>query len=121
MNKELLDWVGNTYNDYEKSIIKSYKDHGLEGFEYLNKENFIERIKNDAVFAEKWGVTVTHTELTTNERMDYWFKNNKPNRDVCDTVDELPPSEKEEYFNDVNIPKKLIKLTYNNNSIDVYE
>jgi hypothetical protein len=87
----------------------------------LTKEEFFERIKTDDEFAKKWGVGVICTELTTKERMDYWFENNKPNRDVCDAVDELQPTKKDEYFNNANVPKQLIKLTYNNNTIQVYE
>jgi thymidylate synthase len=48
-------WDGDAYKNYEKSIIQSHKENGLEGFEYLNKESFIERIGTDAEFAERWG------------------------------------------------------------------
>ena len=58
--KFLLDndchiWDGDAYKNYEKSIIQSHKENGLEGFEYLNKESFIERIEIDNEFANKWG------------------------------------------------------------------
>ena len=48
-------WDGDAYKNYEKSIIQSHKENGLEGFEYLNKESFIERIGTDGEFAERWG------------------------------------------------------------------
>jgi thymidylate synthase len=48
-------WDGDAYKNYEKSIIQSHKENGLEGFEYLNKESFIERIGTDDEFAKKWG------------------------------------------------------------------
>ena len=48
-------WDGDAYKNYEKSIIQSHKENGLEGFEYLNKESFIERIGTDAEIAERWG------------------------------------------------------------------
>jgi thymidylate synthase len=48
-------WDGDAYKNYEKSIIQSHKENGLEGFEYLNKESFIERIEIDNEFANKWG------------------------------------------------------------------
>ena len=58
--KFLLDndchiWDGDAYKNYEKSIIQSHKENGLEGFEYLNKESFIERIEIDNEFAKQWG------------------------------------------------------------------
>jgi thymidylate synthase len=48
-------WDGDAYKNYEKSIIQSHKKNGLEGFEYLNKESFIERIEIDNEFAKRWG------------------------------------------------------------------
>jgi thymidylate synthase len=48
-------WDGDAYKNYEKSIIQSHKENGLEGFEYLNKESFIERIGTDTEFAKQWG------------------------------------------------------------------
>jgi thymidylate synthase len=48
-------WDGDAYKNYEKTIIQSHKENGLEGFEYLNKESFIERIETDDEFAQKWG------------------------------------------------------------------
>ena len=86
-----------------------------------SEQEFIERIKIDAEFAQRWGVVVTRRELSNNERMDYWFENNKPNRDVCDDVDSYKPPEQHKYFDDVNIPKYSISLTYNNKTIEYYE
>jgi len=44
-------------------------------------------------------------ELTVEERMDWWFKNRKPNRDVCDYVDELSPYAKGLHFDSAGVPK----------------
>jgi thymidylate synthase len=44
-------------------------------------------------------------KLTIDERMDWWFENKKPNRDVCDRVDEQTPYGKEVYFDSVGVPK----------------
>jgi thymidylate synthase len=44
-------------------------------------------------------------KLTIEERMDYWFKNNKPNRDVCDSVDEYSLYIKEAYFDHAEVPR----------------
>jgi thymidylate synthase len=44
-------------------------------------------------------------KMTINERMDWWFKNNKPNRDVCDHVDEQSEYGKGVYFDSVGVPK----------------
>lgn len=48
-------WDGDAYKNYEKAMIKSHAENGLEGNSYLDKESFIERIKTDENFAKKWG------------------------------------------------------------------
>jgi len=59
-------------------------------------------------------------KMTIDERMDWWFKNNKPNRDVCDHVDEQSEYGKGVYFDSVGVPKttrepfELPKLVMNN-------
>ena len=65
-----------------------------------------------------YGFQVYTRELSKNERMDYWFKNNKPNRDVCDSVDESSEEEQHKYFNGVNIPTRAISLMWNQRSVD---
>ncbi len=58
--------------------------------------------------------------MTIDERMDWWFKNNKPNRDVCDHVDEQSEYGKGVYSDSVGVPKttrepfELPKLVMNN-------
>ena len=44
-------------------------------------------------------------DLTIEERMHWWFVNRKPNRDVCDSVDELSPYAKGLYFDEARVPK----------------
>ena len=44
-------------------------------------------------------------ELTVEERMDWWFKNRKPNRDVCDHVDGLSPYAQGLHFDSAGVPK----------------
>jgi thymidylate synthase len=44
-------------------------------------------------------------ELTLDERMDWWFKNKKPGRDICDHVDKQSPYGKGVYFDFVGVPK----------------
>jgi thymidylate synthase len=44
-------------------------------------------------------------KLTVEERMDWWFRNHKPNRDVCDVCDTYSPYAKNIYFNSVGVPK----------------
>jgi thymidylate synthase len=67
-----------------------------------------------------YGFQVYTRELSSGERMDYWFKNNKPNRDVCDSVDESSEGEQHKYFDDANVPKRAISLMWNQRSVDTF-
>jgi len=66
-----------------------------------------------------YGFQVYTRELSVDERMDYWFENNKPNRDVCDSVDESPEEEQHKYFDGANVPQRAISLMFNMRSNDV--
>jgi thymidylate synthase len=67
-----------------------------------------------------YGFQVYTRELSKGERMDYWFKNHKPNRDVCDSVDESSEEEQHNYFDGANIPKRAISLMWNQRSVDTF-
>jgi thymidylate synthase len=67
-----------------------------------------------------YGFQIYTKELSRGERMDYWFKNNKPNRDVCDSVDESSEGEQHKYFDDANVPKRAISLMWNQRSVDTF-
>jgi thymidylate synthase len=67
-----------------------------------------------------YGFQVYTRELSKSERMDYWFKNNKPNRDVCDSVDESSEEEQHKYFDGANVPKRAISLMWNQRSVDTF-
>lgn len=66
-----------------------------------------------------YGFQVYTREMSKNERMDYWFENNKPNRDVCDSVDESSEEEQHKYFDGASVPKRAISLMFNMRSNDV--
>lgn len=57
-------------------------------------------------------------ELMISERMDYWFKNRKPNRDVCDSIDELSEIEQHKHFDSIGVPGREISLSWNQRSVD---
>ncbi len=67
-----------------------------------------------------YGFQIYTRELSKGERMDYWFKNHKPNRDVCDSVDESSEQEQHKYFDGVNVPKRAISLMWNQRSVDTF-
>ena len=67
-----------------------------------------------------YGFQVYTRELSLEERMNYWFKNNKPNRDVCDSVDESSEEEQHKYFDGANVPARAISLMWNQRSVDTF-
>jgi thymidylate synthase len=67
-----------------------------------------------------YGFQVYTRNLSKGERMDYWFKNHKPNRDVCDSVDESSEEEQHNYFDGANVPKRAISLMWNQRSVDTF-
>jgi thymidylate synthase len=67
-----------------------------------------------------YGFQIYTRELSKGERMNYWFKNNKPNRDVCDSVDESTEEEQHKYFDGANVPKRAISLMWNQRSVDTF-
>lgn len=102
----------------------------------LTKEEFLKKLKTDKDFNNRYGrksitegkmvlppchygFQVYTRELTMVERMDWWFKNRLPNRDVVDSVDESPEVEKLKYFDEAGVPKRAISLMYNARSQDV--
>lgn len=137
MNKELLYWAEEAYENYLQEWNSNCEDENFKSengeismmhdddpypiYVPYSEEEFIWQVKFEDTFAKRWGVNIQTNILSNNERMDYWFKNNKPNRDVCDAVDTYTPSEQHKYFDDVNIPKYSISLTYNNKIIEYYE
>ena len=86
---------------------------------FVTKEDFIERIKDDPEFSEKWGLKIEEKELRHKERIKMaWtiFFPDRKDENVPDwwNVKTLTMDEK-------NIPTKLITITYNNEKIESYE
>jgi len=67
-----------------------------------------------------YGFQVYTRELSKNERMDWWFKKHKPNRDVCDSVDDSSEEEQQNYFDSANVPRRAISLMWNQRSVDTF-
>jgi thymidylate synthase len=190
-------WDGDAYKNYSKNIndvIDGYKCGDIMGMQPhmeewfsdsdkltpLTQEDFINKIKTNDEFAERWGelgpiygaqwrgwlkvgekidqiqnlidelktnpdsrrlmvsawnvgelnhmilppchygFQVYTRELSKGERMNYWFKKSKPNRDVCDSVDESSEEEQHKYFDGANVPKRAISLMWNQRSVDTF-
>ena len=133
MNKEQI--IDEVYKNYEKItndfqlenpiddfIIKTIRGEMIkieteDGDDYriLTQEEFINKCKTDSEFSEKWGLRIEERELSIQERNE-WFQihlnGNNP----------FMKSDWKDYeLDQQNIPNKLITITYNNETIEVYE
>lgn len=128
MNKEQEQIIDELYENYKKEIIRqreSQKKHveklrsqgkrlKVTRIELLTKDEFIDKIKTNPEFSEKWGLKIEERELTPKERIELAggkIQDKYPalvemSLIVCDERD---------------IPTRLITLTYNNETIESYE
>jgi len=125
MNKEQQELLNDAYKNYEKNIndgIQNPNDIKWDITEPKNpklypltKEEFIDRIKTNSEFSERWGLMIEERELSLEERNEIrdmqYFKNNLHQA--------LKGSDTKIDWE--NIPTKLITITYNNETIESYE
>jgi hypothetical protein len=126
MNSEQQELVDEAYENYfnvfEKEWIKQY-DSILGDFNHegrpITQEEFINKVKTDEEFSQKWGLRIEEREFSFEERtklynktLGYGFENKKwvPNQDFI-----------ESRLKTDNIPTKLITITYNDKKIESYE
>ena len=116
MNKEQQELLDEVYKNY--FLIKSM-EKGPFGISclILPKEEFINKCKTDPEFSEKWGLKIEERELSLEERhqlaLPIWKEKYGPlaGMMVLTNVDNTP----------YKIPRKIITITYNNETIESYE
>ena len=120
MDNQQLNLLSDSYKNYRNNCKPEY---GNEpdwmrpeiDFQYLTQEEFINKIKTNPEFAEKWGVTIKERELTYNERNELFNKNYESlDKDGLDQLSAMLET-------DNTTPTKLISITYNNKTIENYE
>ena len=130
MSKEKYNHIiDDAYDNYLKKKTTSNKDRIREPHTLSNgmtgqisrpylKEEFINKCKTDSEFSEKWGLKIEEREFKYWERRRYRAKLVMEGKipfgsliGDCDFKDL-------DYY---NIPTKLITITHNNETIEVYE
>jgi len=104
LDNQSTDLIGDAYKNYESQQIDLF-------IPIWSQEEFINKIKTDDVFAKKWGVKVEVRELSMEERWE--MANLTPNMSEFDYCNKL--------CDEYNVPTKLITITYNNETIEIYE
>ena len=106
---QIIDEVYEKYHQENKHVMY---------LTFLLKEEFINKIKTDTEFSEKWGLKIEERELSWDERADL----SREKRRHSWTWQNWSEEEMEwRMNNDWNIPTKLITITYNNEKIEIYE
>jgi hypothetical protein len=119
-NEKMNQIIDEAYENYTQTkIIKT--DSGethispIGHYNGMTKEQFINKCKTNPEFSETWGLKIEERELSEKERIifagyDYENGGGIGWNMIRETVDM-----------DNSIPRKLITLTYNNETIEVYE
>ena len=118
-DREFNDEFGNKGIDQISDLIKQLKENPDSRRLLVSAWN-ISDLPHQVLPPCHYGFQVYTRELSVDERMDYWFENNKPNRDVCDSVDESPEEEQHKYFDGANVPQRAISLMWNQRSVDTF-
>jgi hypothetical protein len=107
MNKEQI--IVDSYENYCKHFV---------GYDDIPKIDwFIQEIKNNKVFSERWGLKIEERELSLEERTKILISKSDNKKDFYDRNGRLI-IEDELVLNESNIPTKLITITYNDKKID---
>jgi hypothetical protein len=109
MNKEQQELLDDAY----KNFVKSVENNRPAGYvrKVITKSDFIKESNFNKDFREYWGLKIEERELSLEERNNVYKRQWEPG------VSELS----HDRFNSLNIPTKLITITYNNETIESYE
>ena len=120
MNKERYNQIideayKNFKNNFPMKKSNPPKDYINSKGQLLTKEEFVDKIKTDKRFSERWGLKIEERELSHDERIILMNKK----LGVSDTLPQYYNTDDEMDKN--NIRTKLITLTYKDETIEVYE
>jgi hypothetical protein len=109
MNKEQQELLDEAYENF----VKSVENNRPAGYvrKVITKSDFIKESNFNKDFREYWGLKIEERELSLEERNNVYKRQWEPG------VSELS----HDRFNSLNIPTKLITITYNDKTIESYE
>ena len=122
MNNEQQELLGDAYKNYLRNCLdrkwmkEIFHSDGSSNHHLFLQEEFINKCKTDTEFSERWGLKIEERELSTVERMEYYGKHYMKEGEAKSFDDLL----KVDYVG-LNIPTKLITITYNNETTKSYE
>ena len=110
MSKEQQELLDEAYGNYMKWAEEHSKTHLYEPY---SQEEFINKIKTDVEFSERWGLKIEERELSDKERVILYTQKTNIDTSFFPVLRET--------LNFHNIPNKLITITYNDKTIESYE
>ena len=126
MNKEQQELLNGAYENYlieDAKILPNMSKEKMTELGYrLTKEEFINKCKTDTEFSERWGLKIEERELSLEERSIIAKSNHyevSQNIKTFVRVDEDRTLHKN--LDEINIPTKLITVTYNDKTVESYE
>ena len=120
MNNEQQELVDEAYKNFIYN--PSYKAEGVADLmesqagqlvKCPTQQEFIDKIKTDSKFSEKWELKIEERELGLEERTDYKKKRDGIARTIAPYSHQI--------LDNSNVPTRLITITYNNKTIESYE
>lgn len=121
-NQIIDDAYKNFKNNFPMKKSNPPKDYINSKGQLLTKQEFIDKCKTDNEFSEKWGLKIEERELILKERVDI-FNLKMIKEGIRTQIAAVDVNE--EYWgsnlNEIDIPTKVITVTYNNETIEIYE
>jgi hypothetical protein len=107
-NERMNKIIDGVYKNY-KTKTEIMMGHGFHGG-LLSQEEFINKCKTDSDFSETWGLRIEEREL---DMMERW--------ELAELTPNMTEFDFANYMCDkFNVPTRLITITYNNETIEVY-
>lgn len=129
MNNGQQQIIDEAYSNYKKNavvgdVIDSHYEPARDKWNLYNKEEFINFIKKNDKFSEKWGLKIDERELNRKERGDHYYKHGNSEGLIEGSLDR-PIWETDEtahkWYDERNVPTQLITVIYNNETIESYD
>ena len=117
MNKEQQELVYRAYDYY-----LTYLDYNQIFINSLDIDLFVKSCKKDSEDAKMWGLTVEERELSLKERHQiHTDKVSESCGRPMYVIYDGDESRRNEFYDEHNIPTKLITVTYDDKTIESYE
>jgi len=113
-----IDLIGDAYENYLTMTEPTFIGKNISLPEYIHW------VKTDKKYSEKWGITIETKELSRKERSEYYYKHGNSEGIVEGSLDRPTFEENDvahKWYNDRNTPKRVITITYNGQTQEIYE